>query len=93
MQESLRGNVSIGTRADANSKREIQYSTGIHTEKSDLDALNNIYDNYPDFAFSRNPRIHYDEVFPAYFNSPIQSPYGGFNWDDGYKLDFTIAEQ
>ncbi len=92
VHESIRGNVNVQRRADADTKRQIQYRSALDTSKTDADMLKFIYDTYPNFAFSRNPLIHFDEVFPAYFDGQIGLPYGTWNWEAGYQVTFTIAE-
>ena len=89
---SMRGNRSVQRRADASVKREIQFTTSF-TSQAEWDIFKFIHENHANFAFVRNPLIHFDEVFPAAFKGDIQYPYAGWDWDAGYSFEFNIAEQ
>ena len=94
LHESLRGVNSIARRANAGIKREVAFTSGRHFTKDHLDSLKMIMSEHPNFTLIRNSRSQYDEVFPATFGKEnIQYPYGGIDWNAGYRLTLRIMEQ
>ena len=94
LQESTQGNLSVARHANASSKRVMRYRTGRNFEKDNLDALEALNENHVNFTFIRNTLMHYNYVFPANFGGEgIRAPYGGWDWNAGYRVSFPIFEQ
>lgn len=91
VKESLRGNLSKATHAESNKKRRIPYQSAF-TEPTERHALFNVFDQNEHFTFSRNSKVYYDHVFPAFVEGDESYPISAWDWEKT-DIGFTIQEE